>query len=208
MKPKIKICGITNHDDLRLTVQLGADWIGYNFYPPSPRSISYQLAGQLIDESGGCSIAVGLFVNESLDEIRRALDSCPLKVIQLHGNETPDFCRQVKHLGIEVMKAFRIRDYRDLALLNTYEVDYYLLDAYHPSLYGGTGESFDWSWLKDISPDRKLFLAGGINPDNISEALTLGMYGIDLCSGIERDPGHKDPEKMTRLFNQINHEVP
>ncbi len=199
---KIKICGVTNLADGQLALDLGADLLGFNFYEPSRRYIEPVKANQIIERLNGDFESVGIFVNAGADGVKAVLDICPLDVAQLHGDETNDQCRQTAQLGVRVFKALRIRKKTDITAVADYNVDKFLLDAFCEKLYGGSGHKFNWSWVKE-STDKDIFLAGGINPDNIAEALEADAYGIDLCSGVEKAPGVKDSGKMQILFEKI-----
>ena len=199
---RIKICGITNQPDARLAVELGADLLGFNFYRPSPRYIAPAAAAEIIGSLPRGPEIVGLFVNAELEFIRDVLNHCPLTMVQLHGDESNTDCRAVEQLGIKVIKAIRIRKPGDIKQAGNFDTELILLDAFREDLYGGTGESFDWNWITSV-PDKKIFLAGGINPDNIKTALNVGTYGIDLCSGVEKQPGIKDHPRLRLLFERI-----
>lgn len=199
---RIKICGITNQPDGRLAVELSADLLGFNFYRPSPRYIAPAAAAEIIGNLPRGPEIVGLFVNAELKFIRDVLNHCPLTMVQLHGDESNADCRAVAQLGIKVIKAIRIRKPDDVKQAENFDTELILLDAFREDLYGGTGESFDWSWITSV-PDKKIFLAGGINPDNIKAALNVGTYGIDLCSGVEKQPGIKDHSRLKLLFERI-----
>lgn len=202
VKAKIKICGITNLADAQLAVQLGAELIGFNFYPSSPRYIEPQAAQEIIAQLPSHITTVGIFVNAGTDGIKKVLQQCPLDMAQLHGDETNDDCQAAAALGVKVIKALRIREPGDIQLTENFQVEAVLLDAFREELYGGTGHAFDWSWI-NTSSGRKIFLAGGINPDNISAALAVGTFGVDLCSGVEKSPGVKDHAKMKKLFAEL-----
>lgn len=202
MRAKIKICGLTSVDDAQLALRLGADFLGFNFYRPSPRYIEPAAAAEIIGSLPAETCAVGIFVNAETDAIKAVLEQCPLQMVQLHGDETNDHCRAVAALGVDVIKAIRVRGPDDLSLAQDYDVSAVLLDAFREELYGGTGHTFDWSWLQQ-GTDKKVFLAGGINPDNINEALAVGTYAVDLCSGVESQPGIKDPAKMKTIFDRV-----
>ena len=198
----IKICGITTIEDARLACDLGADWLGFNFYRPSPRYIGPRWAADIIAELPPAITKVGVFVNASIDAIRDVLEQCPLDVAQLHGDESPDDCRRVANFGVGVMKAVRVRRPDDIRTARIFPTQWILLDAFHEELYGGSGDRFNWDWLRD-DVEGKVFLAGGIGPDNIADALAVGAWGVDLCSGVEAAPGRKDPGRMKRLFAAI-----
>ncbi len=208
----IKICGITNLEDARCAVELGADILGFNFYKGSVRYIEPQRAGEIIaniagDRPGDIEMT-GVFVDAGLDEILQVARLSGITIAQLHGSEDAVLCGAVKQQGLAVIKALRLGSREDVQQTGQYadSVDAVLLDAFNDRLYGGTGERFDWGWLEDALvqwPGVKIFLAGGINPDNVVEAMGLGCYGIDLCSGVEQSPGLKDHAKLRRLFEMV-----
>jgi len=200
---KVKICGITNYEDAAAAVDMGADLLGFNFYPKSPRFVSPQKASEIISKLPGFIDIVGVFVNASFEQIRETIDLCQLNWVQLHGDEDPQFCNSFLSLDVKTMKALRVKDQNDIQQAENYFTDAILLDAFHPEKYGGTGLTFDWNIVGHIG--KRVFLAGGINPDNATEAIKLGVYGIDVCSGIETEPGKKDHKKMRELFENIRH---
>jgi len=200
---KVKICGITNYEDATAAVDMGADLLGFNFYPKSPRFIAPQKAVKIIDRLPGFIDIAGVFVNASLKQIREAMDLCQLNWVQLHGDENPRFCRSFLSFNVKTMKAIRVRNQKDIEKADTFFTDAVLLDAFDPKKYGGTGLTFDWNIIGHIG--KRVFLAGGINPDNAVSAIKLGVYGIDICSGIEAKPGKKDHKKMKKLFENIRH---
>ncbi|MHC4118848.1 MAG: phosphoribosylanthranilate isomerase [Planctomycetota bacterium] len=198
---KVKICGITNYEDAAAAMDMGADLLGFNFYPKSPRFVTPEKAGDIVNRLPAFIDTVGIFVNASIDQIRDTMDLCPLDWVQLHGDETPEFCRSLTLHNVKTMKAIRVKDRADVERADAFFTDAVLLDAFRPDKYGGTGAAFDWSIVGHTA--RRIFLAGGINPDNAAAAVKLGVYGIDVCSGIEAEPGKKDHEKMKRLFDNI-----
>jgi phosphoribosylanthranilate isomerase len=203
--PKIKICGITNIDDAVKTVELGTDLLGFNFYPKSPRYIEPDRAEEIIKKLPAFVYIVGVFVNADVETIRKIAGDLMLDWVQLHGNESPGFCAQLNNMSAQVIKAVRIKGGKDIEYAKNFAVDALLLDAYNPSLYGGTGNRFDWSTLPELTGHvlGKTFLAGGINPQNVVEAIGLGFYGLDICSGVEDSPGKKNHKKMEELFKKI-----
>jgi phosphoribosylanthranilate isomerase len=201
--PKVKICGITNLEDAEAAMDAGADLLGFNFYPESPRFIEPKKAKGIISKLPAFMDIVGLFVNASYDTIRQVMDQCPLNWLQLHGDENPQFCQSLSSLHLGTIKAIRVRDYSDIKQAEQYFTDAVLLDAFDPQKYGGTGLRFDWNIIGHIN--KRIFLAGGINPDNVVEAVKLGVYGIDVCSGVESRPGKKDHKKIKKLFENIRH---
>jgi phosphoribosylanthranilate isomerase len=200
MPVKVKICGITNLDDGIAAAEAGADALGFVFHDPSPRRISVEAAAGLIRELPPFVMKVGVFVNAPEDMVVRAIRECGLNLLQFHGDELPDYCLQ---FGLMSMKAFRIRDAASLQALLGYHTDAWLLDAYAPDKPGGTGETFNWDLaLEARNWGRPIFLAGGLTPDNVAEAVQRARpYGVDVSSGVEAAPGRKDHAKV-RAFIQ------
>ena len=198
---KVKICGLTNYLDAAAAVDMGADLLGFNFYPKSPRFITLEQAAQIINKLPAFIHVAGVFVNASLDQIKEAISECNLDWVQLHGDESPEFCESLLSINIRTMKAIRVKDQADIERAESFFTDAVLLDAFDPGKYGGTGLTFDWNIIGHIS--KRIFLAGGINPNNVAAAIGLGVYGIDVCSGIEASPGKKDHRKMRKLFENI-----
>ena len=201
--PKVKICGITNYEDAVAAIDMGADLLGFNFYPKSPRYVTPQQAMDIIGKLPAFIDTAGVFVNASIDQIRETNDVCPLDWVQLHGDEGPDFCRLLLTYSVRTMKAIRVKSQADIQSADSFFTDAILLDAFDPEKYGGTGLTFDWNIIGHIG--KRIFLAGGINADNAADAIKLGVYGIDVCSGIEASPGKKDHQKMRKLFENIGH---
>ncbi|MBN2129200.1 MAG: phosphoribosylanthranilate isomerase [Sedimentisphaerales bacterium] len=201
--PKVKICGITNHEDAAAALQMGADLLGFNFYPDSPRYVPPEKAEAIVNKLPAFIDIAGVFVNSPLEEVREITSQCQLDWVQLHGDEHPEFCRWLAYDSIKTMKAIRVKKAEDIDDADNYFTDAILLDAYDPRKYGGTGLTFDWNIIGHIG--KRIFLAGGINPENAVAAMELGVYGIDVCSGIEAEPGRKDHGKMKTLFDNIRH---
>jgi phosphoribosylanthranilate isomerase len=200
---KVKICGITNYDDAVAAMDMGADLLGFNFYSKSPRYLTKEKAAAIIDKLPGFIDTAGVFVNASVEHIHDTKSFCHLDWVQRHGDETPEFCRSFLSHDIKIMKAIRVKDEADIQKADDFFTDALLLDAFDPDKYGGTGSAFDWNIVGHIN--KRVFLAGGINPDNAATAVALGVYGIDVCSGIESVPGKKDHKKMKKLFENIRH---
>jgi phosphoribosylanthranilate isomerase len=198
---KVKICGITNYEDAIAAADMGADMLGFNFYPKSPRYLTPDDAVKIIDKLPGYVDIVGLFVNDPFERIEQVIDQCQLDWIQFHGDEPPEFTEQFNTFNVRTIKAIRVKDENDIKLAEKYYTDVILLDAFDPKKYGGTGLSFDWNIIGNIT--KRVFLAGGITADNVTKAVELGIYGIDVCSGIESKPGKKDHVKMQKLFDKI-----
>ncbi|MHC4115185.1 MAG: phosphoribosylanthranilate isomerase [Planctomycetota bacterium] len=200
---KVKICGITNYEDAIAAMGMGADLLGFNFYQGSPRYIEPEKAVSIIKRLPAFVDIAGVFVNSEYEQIREIMDLCQLNWVQLHGDESPEFCEIFLSLSVKTMKALRVRDQADIGMAEEFFTDAILLDAFQEGKYGGTGLTFDWNIIGHIS--KRVFLAGGINPDNAPQAIAPGVYGIDVCSGIEAEPGKKDHKKMKQLFDNIRH---
>jgi phosphoribosylanthranilate isomerase len=200
---KVKICGITNYEDAQAAIDMGTDLLGFNFYQKSPRYLEPAKARDIIQKLPAFIDTVGLFVNSPMDEIHEIVNLCQFDWVQLHGDETPDFCKEFRTHNVKTMKAIRVKDQVDIENAEDYFTDAVLFDAFDPDKYGGTGVTFDWNVVGHIN--KRVFLAGGINPENAEKAVKLGVYGIDICSGIEFEPGKKDHEKMKKLFENIHH---
>jgi phosphoribosylanthranilate isomerase len=195
MPVKVKICGITNLPDAKAAVAAGADVLGFVFYEHSPRFISWEAAAAITRELPPFVIRAGVFVDAPEDAVVRAIRECGLNLLQFHGQETPDYCLQ---FGIMSMKAFRVRDAASLQAVREYPTDAWLLDAYTPGKLGGTGEVFNWDLAREAQAwGRPIFLAGGLTPDNVAEAIRqAGPYAVDVSSGVEAAPGKKDAGRV------------
>ena len=196
-----KICGITNLDDANVAVENGASAIGFIFYEKSPRTISINNAKSISKHLPKTIARVGVFVNHEKDFIHEAISKVPLDMIQLHSDETPDFCNQ---FDVPILKALRIKNEASLSIMDQYDVAVFLLDTFSNDQYGGTGETFDWSVLnrKFKTP---IILSGGLNPENILDAIdAVNPSAVDVNSGVESSPGKKDFNKLKLLFKNLN----
>jgi phosphoribosylanthranilate isomerase len=193
----IKICGITNLDDALAAVAAGADALGFNFYKASPRYIAPQNARAIIEQLPGSVLTVGIFVNESLKSARSIANQTGIAALQLHGDESPDYCRELARDHC-VIKTFAVSGDFNIHLTQAYKVDAIMLDTRDNRLRGGTGRAFDWSVAQRVCQlVPKLFLAGGLSPENIEEAIeTVRPYAVDACSALEDTPGKKNHERM------------
>lgn len=196
----VKICGITSIADGLAVTEAGADAIGLMFYEKSPRHISLQTAAEIAHNLPPYVIKVGVFVNASETAVARAIGECSLNIVQFHGDESPEYCAQ---FPVMTIKAFRVRDESSLKPLADYNTDAFLLDAHSPDAFGGTGEKFNWDLaLQAQKFGRPIFLAGGLTPENIGEAVQrVRPYAVDVSSGVESAPGKKDHRKV-RAFVQ------
>jgi phosphoribosylanthranilate isomerase len=196
---RVKICGITRRDDAELAVELGAWAIGLIFHEPSPRRVDLQMAAAIGAEFRRQAEVVGVFVNRDLGEVAEIADACSLTMLQLHGDEGPVYCDEIRRrTGLKVMKAARVRDAASLQALGAFrKVDFHMADAYHPDLYGGSGETFDWELLRGRRSKVPLVLSGGLTPDNVRDGiLAVHPRAVDTASGTEASPGVKDAAKV------------
>lgn len=197
----IKICGITNLDDALAAVAAGADALGFNFYKPSPRYITPQSAREMVDRLPASILAVGVFVNEETPEsVRNIASEAGVAALQLHGDESPAYCRELADRF--VIKTLAVSTNFDNRMVHAYETQAVMLDTKDNALRGGTGRRFDWSIAQQVTKQvnqlgKKLFLAGGLSPENIAEAIeTVRPYAVDACSALENKPGIKDHTRL------------
>ncbi|MFM8395873.1 MAG: phosphoribosylanthranilate isomerase [Acidobacteriota bacterium] len=200
---RLKVCGITSLADALVSIEAGAIYLGFNFYRPSPRYIDPEEARGIITALPHAIRGVGIFVNEdSPTDVRRIMNSSGVAIAQLHGDESLEYCQEVG--ADRVIKAFRAGGDLQLSHILDYSVRAILLDAYDPRLYGGTGKTVDWHRAATIAGKVKLFLAGGLNPDNVAEAVRIVRpFAVDLNSGVETAPGIKDPGKLRLLAERL-----
>jgi len=203
---KVKICGITTVEDALLSAEFGADALGFNFYEKSPRYITPEKAREIIEQLPIEVLKVGVFVNKNLNEIIKIAATAKLDAIQLHGEETPEFARELKaKSNLEIIKAFRVSPKFKPEDVLQYKIDAVLLDAYSVNEHGGTGETFDWEIarkVREIFP--KMYLAGGLSAENISEAiLAVKPFAVDVCSSIEKAKGIKNYTKVKNFIFQV-----
>lgn len=195
----VKICGITRPEDAELAVSLGAWAIGLIFHEPSPRAVDVTTAAEIGAEYKRIAEVAGVFVNRPLEEVAELADVCSLSIVQLHGDEGPVYADELRRrTGLKIMKSARVRDAASLQALNAFRhVDYHLVDAHHPDLFGGTGETFDWELLRGRRSKVPLVLSGGLTPENVADAIrATHPWGVDSASGTEASPGVKDPAKV------------
>ncbi|MDC0832838.1 N-(5'-phosphoribosyl)anthranilate isomerase [Leptolyngbya valderiana BDU 20041] len=222
---RVKICGITRPKQGSAIVELGATALGFICVSASPRYVPISRiveicrtlpvwrAGEPGSQGAREIDRIGVFAKTSVDEICRVVEATPLTGVQLHSDESPEYCQHVRSRlpHVELIKAFRVRKASDLDRLSDYcdIVDAVLLDAYDPQHLGGTGKTLNWESLQTFQFPCPWFLAGGLNPDNVNLALSqLTPDGIDLSSGVERSPGDKDIEKVKRLFETLRKQSP
>lgn len=208
MRTRAKICGIARVEDVQAVADAGCDAIGFVFYPPSPRSVTQAQAEMLVKAVPAYIQVVGLFVNSTADYIQNILKTVPLDILQFHGDESPEQCQAIaQQVGRRWYKAIQVKPDLDVATeiqrYQTAGASAVLLDAWHPDLKGGTGHSFDWSTFPQL--DIPLILAGGLNPDNIEQAIhTTQAYAVDVSGGVESAKGIKDQQLIERFMQGVH----
>ncbi|HKJ84181.1 MAG TPA: phosphoribosylanthranilate isomerase [Mariprofundaceae bacterium] len=201
MRTRIKVCGITRVEDALFAADLGVDALGFVFYDKSPRFIPPIKAAAIIRQLPPYVTAAGLFVNPSEADIADVVQHCPLDVLQLHGDESPEFCEAQRR---RVVKAVPVAGAEDLHRAHAYHCPV-LLDARAPEgVYGGTGQRFDWRLLEGFEHDHPLILAGGLDAENVEEAVAIRhWFAVDVSSGVESMPGVKDHDKLRDFVSRI-----
>ncbi|MGD1714275.1 phosphoribosylanthranilate isomerase [Dapis sp. BLCC M172] len=222
---RVKICGITKLEQGQAIAQMGATALGFICFPKSPRYITPENIINIVEQLPINIDKIGVFVNPEIDLLSEIVINTKLNGIQLHGDESPKFCHQLRQSipnNIEIIKALRIKSPQDLTRAKIYEnhVDTLLLDAYHPDKLGGTGKTLDWKIIEEFHPTFPWLLAGGLTPENVTTAIEKFIFvsepkiefnnelhnnfcGIDLSSGVERAPGDKDLVKVKELFDSL-----
>ena len=204
---RVKICGITNLADARLASDLGAQALGFIFYPPSPRYLDPDAAQRLIAQLPPLVLSVGVFVNEELATVRDLAAKIGLDWVQLHGEEPPDYCQA---LGRNVIKVIPIKDETSLDQMADYQgrVRAFLLDTHKAGQRGGTGQTFDWTLARRAKTWGPVILAGGLNPGNVTAAIqAVSPQAVDVSSGVEATPGKKDPDKLRAFFKALKNGI-
>lgn len=205
---RVKICGITQPQQSVAIASLGATALGFICVPNSPRYVTPGQIKAAVAQLPENIDKIGVFANASIPEIHQTVLDSGLTGIQLHGDESPEFCYQLRQAipQVEILKAIRVRSLEHLEQATNYTkyIDTLLLDAYHPQQLGGTGQTLDWQMLQKFNPICPWLLAGGLTPENIVEALSqVNPNGIDLSSGVELKPGDKDLDKVALLFQKL-----
>jgi phosphoribosylanthranilate isomerase len=198
---KIKICGITNLDDALFATECGADALGFNFYKKSPRYITPEKAAEIITRLPPFITPVAVLVNEREEKVRNIQFTTGIKVLQFHGDERPEFCER---FATRVIKAFQVKDKESLTNMVHYHVNALLLDSYKDGIRGGTGVAFDWHLAVVAKTFGKVILAGGLNPENVTEAVKLVQpYAVDVAGGVEKEPGIKDHALVKKFISTV-----
>ena len=187
--------------DALFAVEQGVDAVGVIFYKKSPRAVTMKTVREIITKLPPLVDTVGVFVNESAERLNKIADYCGLDLVQLHGEESPAFCRKIHR---RVIKAFRVKDLQSIKQLEKFPVSGFLLDTFSDDLHGGTGKTFDWNLALPAKKMGPVILAGGLTPRNILQAVRqVRPYGVDVCSGVEKSPGIKDLEKVRAFLKNI-----
>lgn len=205
MTYRAKICGITNIEDALIAVAAGADALGFILYRQSPRYVDPALVQGIVAQLPPFVVPVGVFVNEEIKVVRDLMDTCGLALAQLHGDETATYCRE---LSRPVLKALRLKNRNSFLAMAELQgrggVRGFVLDAFSDQAYGGTGQVIDWSLAKEAAQAATVLLAGGLTPDDVGRALrAVEPYGVDVSSGVEVEPGKKDPEKVRAFLRAV-----
>lgn len=200
---EIKICGITNVEDAIHACDSGADALGFIFYEKSPRYITPETAKHTIERLPRDTTLVGVFVNHDSQAVKEIYAFCGLDLIQLHGDESPEYCRQFPESIL--IKTFSPRSEEDRNIIKNYPVKAILIDARDSGLYGGTGKTSNWEMAATLKEKYPLILAGGLNPGNIMEAIkTVSPHAVDVNSGVEVSPAKKDQEKVKTIIEMVH----
>src|SRR5215210_9551221 len=193
---KVKVCGITNIEDARAAATAGADAVGFIF-AESPRNVGIEGTREVAAALPKDVLKVGVFVNEEPDEVVRIAREVGLDYVQLHGDEGPEDVTAAREGGVKVIKALRVRDAADLAEIDGYGADLYLLDAYSEKARGGTGTRFDWGLAKSLKGRANILISGGLGPENVRDAVSyFEPWGVDASSSLESAPGKKDRDRV------------
>jgi len=194
----VKICGITSFNDAIMATNYGASALGFIFYEKSPRYINPEILKTWISNVPSSIKKVGVFVNKDVDKVNKIAEELNLGMVQLHGDESPEYCNQMIR---PVIKVFRVNKKFDSIMLKNYQVATFLFDTYNKENHGGTGESFDWQSILQLNTETPVILSGGLNADNVLEGIeVVKPSAVDVNSGVETAPGKKDEEKIKNLF--------
>jgi phosphoribosylanthranilate isomerase len=199
----VKICGMTRPQDAELAVRLGADALGFVFWPGSPRAVTAAGAKEIVEGLPSGVMTVGVFVEAAVDEVRRTVDAVGLTAVQLHGAETPEYCRRLAQASI-VIKAITVGN--GVLPPDEFDADVIMLvDAHDAERYGGTGKTANWSAAREIAASRRTILAGGLTANNVKLAVqSVRPYGVDVSSGVESAPGIKDATRLRGFFEALH----
>lgn len=203
LRTRIKVCGITGKEDARAAVAAGADGLGFIFVKQSPRVVDPDMVRAITAELPPFVNSIGVFCDEEIEVVEEIISYCNLTMVQLHGTESPEYC---KNISCPVIKSFSVRPETESQELAAYSevARGFLLDTYHKDMAGGTGEVFDWKLVGQIKPPGPIILAGGLNPENVGEAISLVKpFAVDVNSGVEYQPGRKDIDKLKSFADEV-----
>jgi phosphoribosylanthranilate isomerase len=202
---RIKFCGITTLEDAERAVSAGAWAIGLIFWPGSPRRCRLERAAEISAALKRRAEVAGVFVNAKLGHVAQTADAVGLTMLQFHGDEGPAYCAEAaRRTGCRVIKTARVRSGADVQALTPFHTDFHLLDSYTADLPGGTGETFSWEIARTHHGPVPVILSGGLTPDNVAYAIAaVGPYAVDVASGVEREPGRKDPDKLEAFATAV-----
>ena len=203
LRTRIKVCGITGKEDARAAVAAGADGLGFIFVKQSPRLVDPDMVRAITGELPPFVDSIGVFCDEKIEVVEEIVNYCRLTLVQLHGSESPEYCRTV---SCPVIKSFAIHRQSESEELAAYSgvVSGFLLDTYHKDMAGGTGMVFDWELVEQIQPPGPIILAGGLNPENVGEAIRqVKPFAVDVNSGVEYQPGRKDTDKLKSFADEV-----
>ncbi|MEE2778610.1 MAG: phosphoribosylanthranilate isomerase [Acidobacteriota bacterium] len=203
MRPRVKICGVTCDEDVDAVLAVGADYVGLNFYRPSPRYVDVETAARLRRRIGDRAGVVGVVVDAPVDELRSLTELVGPDLLQFHGTESPE---DLAPFAERAIKVFRVSDRFSEAELTPYDgVWGFLFDSGRGRGLGGTGVPWSYEAVAGLGTDKGFFVAGGVGPDNVAEVCARSApWGIDLCSSVESEPGRKDPALLERLIEELN----
>jgi phosphoribosylanthranilate isomerase len=199
----VKICGMTRPQDAELAVRLGADALGFVFWPGSPRSVAAAVAKEIVEGLPSGVMTVGVFVDAAVDEVRRTVDAVGLTAVQLHGAETPEYCRRLAQAST-VIKAITVGN--GALPVDEFDADVIVLvDAHDAKRHGGTGKTANWDAAREIAASRRTILAGGLTANTVKLAVqSVRPYGVDVSSGVESAPGIKDATRLRGFFEALH----
>lgn len=201
MGVRVKICGITSRKDAELAAEAGADALGLIFVPGTPRYIDSDTARGIIKDLSPWVTPVGVFTDHPIEDVERLMRWCGFLTVQLHGSESPEYCQS---LTGSVIKAFRVGGGHDLPPLQAYRVHAYLLDTFVEGKFGGTGQTFPFELACRAKAFGRVIVSGGLTPENVAQMIReVGPYGVDVSSGVEAQPGRKDPQKMRDFVARV-----
>jgi phosphoribosylanthranilate isomerase len=201
---KVKICGLTNLEDAQWAAKCGADALGFILSEKGPRFIEENIAASITSQLPPFVSRVGVFVDEEIETVKRIAVGCRLDYVQLHGDESPDYCDKLRDkINCRIIKAFQVKGIESLEGIKSYFLDSILLDAWSPEMHGGCGVSFDWKLALDVAKNCPIILAGGLNPKNVADAVRqVQPFAVDVSSGVQFTARQKDKEKVLEFIRE------